>query len=95
MWPAAVRVRIDALLRDKYGVFLATHSSETLFGQSDERWIPERYVELSSCFAMPDEDFVRLSVSYHYWNEARRNEIWEIVQRLRLQEATPGADDRS
>ena len=36
------RARINALLRDKYGVFEATHSSATFFGQCDERGIPER-----------------------------------------------------
>ena len=34
------RARLDDLLRDKYGVFVSTHSSETLFGQPDERGIP-------------------------------------------------------
>ena len=87
------RARLDDLLRDKYGVFVSTHSSETLFGQPDERGIPERYVDLWMCVSMPDDHFVRLNVSYHYRYQTWRDEVWQIVEQRRLQQARPDADD--
>ena len=56
-------IRIGELRGEKYGECERVDDHpEGWYGQCDTRGLPERAVELSTCFSMPDEDFVRLNV---------------------------------
>ena len=86
------RARIDGLLREKYGECMSVYD-EVLIGQCDARGLRERTAEVSSCFSMPDENFVRLVVDYDYRNQAVRDGIWRAIEEARLRRARPGAED--
>ena len=87
-------IRIGELLGEKYGECERVDDHPAgWYGQCDTRGLPERAVELSTCFSMPDEDFVRLNVSYHYWNQAWRDEVWRAREEHKLRQVQPGADD--
>ena len=88
------RTRIGEVLRLKYGECERLYyQHEDWYGQCDARGLPERAVELSTCFSMPDEDFFRMNVSYHYWSAARRDEAWRMNEEFKLRQSRPGVDD--